>query len=83
MFSFTRSRSRLRVENSRSSSRPKTGRLRNPGVEDLDPQHWIILVTYLRISPFSEQTVLQTVPNYLYREYVSWSLYLTRHRQLT
>ena len=32
MFSFTRSR--LRVENSRSRSRPKTGRLRNPGLWD-------------------------------------------------
>ena len=29
MFSFTRSRSQLRVENSQSRSRPKTGRLRN------------------------------------------------------
>ena len=31
MFSFTRSRSRLRVVHYRSRSRPKTGRLRNPG----------------------------------------------------
>ena len=31
MFSFTRSQSRLRIENSRSRSRPRTGRLRNPG----------------------------------------------------
>ena len=30
MFSITRSRSRLRIKNSRSQSRPKTGRLRNP-----------------------------------------------------
>ena len=34
MFSFTRSRSRLRVENSRS--RPKTGRLRNPALDHQD-----------------------------------------------
>ena len=32
MFSFTRSRSRLRIKNSRSRSCPKTGRLRNPGL---------------------------------------------------
>ena len=32
MFPFTRSRSRLRIKNSRSQSRPKTGRLRNPQI---------------------------------------------------
>ena len=32
LFSFTRSRSRLRIKNSRSRSCPKTGRLRNPGL---------------------------------------------------
>ena len=31
MFSFTKSRSRLRIENSRSRNRAKTGQLRNPG----------------------------------------------------
>ena len=35
MFSFTRSRSRLRIKNSWSRSRPKTGRLRNPGCDRL------------------------------------------------
>ena len=34
IFSFTRSRSRLRVKNSRSRSRLKTGRLRNPASKD-------------------------------------------------
>ena len=33
MFSFPRSRSRLRVENSQSRSHPKTGRLRNPAMQ--------------------------------------------------
>ena len=35
MFSFPRSRSRLRVENSGSRSRPKTDRLRNPAYKTL------------------------------------------------
>ena len=42
MYSFTRSR--LRVENSRSRSwnRPKTGRLRNPGGQDVS-KGWVLL----------------------------------------
>ena len=35
MYSFTRSRSRLWVGKPRSRSRPKTGQLRNPGLQGL------------------------------------------------
>ena len=52
MFSFTRSRSR--IKNSRSRSRSKTGRLRNPGIKHRHQYH-VWTVWYLAAGQMAEE----------------------------